>query len=183
VRPPIGSHRAGLLLCLVLLSACAPSVDDSLVVWLQAERQALRPPPQALPDVSGFTPQLYQTEGLDEPFASERLVRRLRDAAPPIAEVSVQVDPRRTRHPQPLEARALERMTLVGSLSREGQRLALVQVAQQLYPVRIGDHVGLHQGRVQRITERQIDVRERFQDAHGEWVDRTVSMMLQEPAP
>jgi type IV pilus assembly protein PilP len=171
---------AGLMFCLLIVSGCSPAVDDGMAAWIQAERQAAQPLVQPLPVPTGFTPQLYETEGLGDPFGSERLTSGLRGSAvsSPGDSTGGVIESKRRR--QPLEAFALERMTLVGTLSREGQRAALVKVGQQLYQVQAGDYLGQHHGRVQRITEHHIELRERVLDANGQWIARSVALPLQE---
>jgi type IV pilus assembly protein PilP len=49
-----------------------------------------------------------------------------------------------------------------------------------LYQVRPGHHLGQNYGRVVRITETELSLREVVQDATGDWVERTASLQLQE---
>ena len=65
-------------------------------------------------------------------------------------------------------------------LFQGGQRVALVNVGGQIYQVRVGDYVGLNYGKVTRITETEIALREIVQDAVGEWVERTSNLQLVE---
>jgi type IV pilus assembly protein PilP len=51
-----------------------------------------------------------------------------------------------------------------------------------LYQVKPGDYLGQNYGRITRITETQIVLREIVQDAAGEWIERPASLQLQEKA-
>jgi type IV pilus assembly protein PilP len=46
--------------------------------------------------------------------------------------------------------------------------------------VRPGNHLGQNYGRVVRITETELTLREVVQDAMGDWVERSASLQLQE---
>jgi type IV pilus assembly protein PilP len=58
--------------------------------------------------------------------------------------------------------------------------VALVTVGKLLYQVRVGDHLGQNFGRVTKISETEVSLREVVQDAAGEWIERTASLQLQE---
>jgi type IV pilus assembly protein PilP len=51
-----------------------------------------------------------------------------------------------------------------------------------LYQVKVGDYMGQNYGRITKITETEIDLREIVQDAAGEWIERTSTLQLQEKA-
>jgi len=46
--------------------------------------------------------------------------------------------------------------------------------------VRIGNYIGQNYGKIIRISENTIQLREIVQDATGDWVERTTSLDLQE---
>ena len=49
-----------------------------------------------------------------------------------------------------------------------------------LYQVKAGDYLGQNFGRITKITETDITLREVVQDAAGEWIERTSTLQLQE---
>jgi type IV pilus assembly protein PilP len=49
-----------------------------------------------------------------------------------------------------------------------------------LYQVKVGDYLGQNYGRIQRINETEVVLREVVQDAAGEWIERSSSLQLQE---
>jgi len=73
-------------------------------------------------------------------------------------------------------------MALVGTLAESGQALALVRVDKLLYQVRPGQYLGPDFGRVVRISESAVTLRELVQDGSGAWVERTAILHLQETA-
>ncbi|MDT4864920.1 Pilus assembly protein, PilP [compost metagenome] len=69
---------------------------------------------------------------------------------------------------------------MVGSLTRQGQLVALVKVDSLLYQVKVGNYLGQNYGRVLHISETEVALREIVQDAAGEWIERTSALQLQE---
>ena len=88
--------------------------------------------------------------------------------------------PELNRRKEALEAYPLDVMSMVGSLDKAGQKVALLRVDKLLYQVRQGNYLGQNYGRVTQITEREITLREIVQDAAGEWIERSSMLQLQE---
>ncbi|PTT91917.1 pilus assembly protein PilP, partial [Pelomonas sp. HMWF004] len=84
------------------------------------------------------------------------------------------------RRKEPLEAYPLDNMSMVGSLTRDNRRYALLRVDNLLYQVKAGDYLGQNFGRITKISETEIMLREVVQDAAGEWIERTSTLQLQE---
>jgi type IV pilus assembly protein PilP len=49
-----------------------------------------------------------------------------------------------------------------------------------LYQVKVGDYVGQNYGRILRISEADLVLREVVQDAAGEWIERNSTLQLLE---
>ena len=71
-------------------------------------------------------------------------------------------------------------MSLVGNMVRANQPVALIKIDSLLYHVRTGNYLGQNYGRITKITETEVSLREIVQDSGGEWVERTASLQLQE---
>ena len=69
-----------------------------------------------------------------------------------------------------------------GSLTKNGRPYALLRVDNLLYQVKAGDYLGQNFGKITKISETEIALREIVQDAAGEWIERTTSLELQERA-
>ena len=69
---------------------------------------------------------------------------------------------------------------MVGSLNKSGAPTALIKVDNLIYQIKIGNYLGQNYGRVTRITENSIQLREIAQDATGDWIERSASLDLQE---
>ena len=90
--------------------------------------------------------------------------------------------PELSRRKEALEAYPVDSMAMVGSLRKAGQPVALVKIDNLLYQVRVGNYLGLNFGRVMKIDESQVTLREIVQDPTGDWVERSTSLVLQEGA-
>ena len=155
------------------------SEDEKLKGWIAEQRQQIRPHVNPLPVPKPFQPEPYEAAALPDPFGKEKLNMVLRRSA-----AQLQADPLLSqelrRRKEPLEEYPLDAMTMVGSLSREGEPMALIRADKLLYQVRVGNYLGKNYGRVTKITETELMLREIVQDAAGEWVERPSSLQLQE---
>lgn len=163
-----------------LLSACGQSQQDSVQEWMTEQRKVTRPKVQPLPEPKKFSPQAYTQEGAFDPFSNQKLTQALkRETAQSTASVAL-LAPELQRRKEPLEAYPLDSMTMVGSLVKQGQPVALVKVDNLLYQVRPGNYLGQNYGRIVKVGETDLTLREIVQDAGGEWIERTATLQLQE---
>jgi len=168
-----------LLACLGL-AACGGSDQEELQQWITEQRNMTRPKIQPLPEPTKFSPQAYTQEGAVEPFSNEKLMQALkRDSSQATANVAL-IAPELNRRKEPLEAMPLDAVAMVGSLIKQGQPVALVRVDNLLYQVRVGNYLGQNYGRITKISETELALREIVQDAGGEWTERTANIQLQE---
>lgn len=177
-RTPMPGSRALLaaLACAALAGACTDGHDE-LQVWMEQQRREVKPHVTPLIAPRRFDPQPYVSAQSVDPFSNQKLAvavkREQRQANSLLA-------PELNRRKEPLEGYPIDALVVVGSLAQSGQRVALVNVGGQLYQVRVGDYVGLNYGKVTRITETEVALREIVQDAVGEWVERTSTLQLME---
>ncbi len=170
-----------LLLSAALLAGCGVSSEDELRAWMQEERNQMRPRVPPIAEPKPFVPQDYSGATLTDPFSVDKLTAALRRESTQASSMSnALVAPELARRKEALEAFPLDTMAMVGSLIREGQPAALIRVDKLLYQVRPGSYLGLNYGRVTRITETEVTLREIVQDAVGEWIERPATLQLQE---
>ncbi len=172
-------------LCLALaaaaLSACGDSDQEDLQKWMVEQRAQVKPSITPIAEPKKFTPQAYTEATSFEPFNMLKLTQALRREASQPGNSDL-IAPELARRKEALEAFPLDSMAMVGSMNRDGQPVALVKVDKLLYKVRIGEYLGLNYGRVTRINESEVALREIVQDAAGEWIERAASLQLQESA-
>jgi len=163
------------------LSACGASEQEEIQKWMQEQRAATKPNVQPIPEPKKFTPQDYTQEAAIDPFSIQKLTQALkRDSQQSSSASAALLAPELNRRKEPLEAFPLDAMAMVGSLVKQGQPVALVKVDNLLYQVRPGNYLGQNYGRITKVGETEVVLRELVQDAAGEWVERTASLQLQE---
>ncbi|MEJ7686648.1 MAG: pilus assembly protein PilP [Variovorax sp.] len=161
------------------LSGCIGAEQEDLQRWMAEQRAQVRPTVAPITEPKKFTPQAYTEASAFEPFNMQKLTQALRrDSNQP--STSGLIAPELTRRKEALEAFPLDAMAMVGSMNRNGQPVGLVTVDKLLYQVRVGAYLGLNYGRITRITETELALREIVQDAAGEWIERVATLQLQE---
>ena len=169
-----------LMLAVFALTACGSSHQEELQQWMTEQRSLTKPKVDRLPEPSKFSPQPYTQEGAVEPFSNQKLAQALkRDSNQATANAGL-IAPELARRREPLEASPLDTVVMVGSLINIGKPVALVRVDNLLYQVRVGNYLGQNYGRITKISESGLTLREIVQDAAGEWIERTATLQLQE---
>ena len=167
----------------VVLAGCDASETEEVQAWMQQQRAATKPQVQPIPEPKPFTPQAYTQEAAIEPFSNQKLTVALkRDSQQSGTASAALLAPELNRRKEPLEAYPLDSMSMVGSVNKQGRPYALLRVDQLLYQVKVGDHLGQNYGRITRIAETEIALREIVQDAAGEWIERPATLQLQDRA-
>ena len=182
----VATLAASLLLC-----ACSPSGQEDLQAWMNEQRAQTRPKVQPIPEPAEgevlvhtepkkFEPQGYTQESRTDPFSNQKLTQALKRESSQSTSNAGLVAPELARRKEALEAHPLDTMTMVGSLLKEGRPVALVRVDNLLYQVRPGNYLGQNFGRIMKVAETEVILREIVQDAAGEWIERTATLQLQE---
>jgi type IV pilus assembly protein PilP len=168
------------LAAVLLLGACSPSGQEELHAWMNEQRAQTKPQVQPIPEPKKFTPQAYTQEGSIDPFSNQKLTQALKRESAQSTSNAALVAPELARRKEPLESFPLDAMTMVGSLLKEGKPVALVRVDNLLYQVRPGNYLGQNFGKIVKVGETEVVLREIIQDAAGEWIERTATLQLQE---
>lgn len=171
---------AAMALTVSALSACGGGDNEELARWMQELRGRTQPKVEPIAEPVRFVPQAYQSEGVTQPFERDKLTAALRRASGATNPNMALLTPELNRRKEVLEAEPLDAMSMVGLLDQKGQRVALVKVNNLLYQVRLGNYLGQNYGRITRITESEITLREIVQDGTGEWIERQAVLQLQE---
>ena len=177
-RGPLRALSLALLLVGALLAGCEGDTQE-LKDWMDQQRREVKPsvPPLAAP--KKFTPVPYANAQQVDPFSLQKLSVALKqEARQPNSMLAAEM----SRRKEPLEAYPLDAMSMVGSVTKAGVPFALLRVDNLLYQVKAGDYLGQNYGRILRITETEVALREVVQDAAGEWTERTATLQLQERA-
>jgi type IV pilus assembly protein PilP len=179
-----GLALTGKLLALAALTISVAGCDSSeqvaLEQWMKDQRNAIKPNIQRISEPTKFVPEPYRSEAATEPFSNAKLTQALKKESSQATANAALIAPELARRKEPLEAFPLDAVNMVGSLVKTGQPVALVKVDNLLYQVRVGNYLGQNYGRVTKITESDVALREIVQDAAGEWIERVATLQLQE---
>ena len=171
--------RVALSIASVLLIAACSSPSEELQAWTEQQRREVKFGVQPLPPPGRFEPQPYLALQEVDPFNSQKLSGAMRQE---VRQMDARMTAELNRRREPLEAFPLDVMVLTGSVLRQGRPVALIAVDKLLYQVKLGDYMGQNYGRVVKIEESKIELREIVQDASGEWVERITALQMQEKA-
>ncbi|MBN8504128.1 MAG: pilus assembly protein PilP [Burkholderiales bacterium] len=171
-------HLPALAAACLLLGACSSNMEE-LQQWTEAERRNAKPSVKPLEAPKRFEPQAYEALNGVEPFSTQKL-------SGAVKQESVQTNPalaaELARRREPLEAFPLDSMAMVGSMSKQDGRYGILKVEGLLYYVKRGDHMGQNFGRVLKVDETEITLRELLQDASGDMIEKITTLQLQEAA-
>lgn len=159
-----------------VLAGCGADQDE-LQTWMDQQRREVRPNVPPLSPPKRFNPQAYEMAQNVEPFSTQKLTVALKqEARQPNSLFAGELN----RRKEPLEAYPLDSMSMVGSVSKSGRPTALLRVDNLLYQVKEGDYLGQNYGKITKISETEVTLREVVQDAAGEWIERPTALQLQE---
>lgn len=178
----LGAAAAGVVgVALALgLAACGSAPDDELQQWMNEQRASANPRIKPIAPPKPFKAEDYAPVSPLDPFDKGKLNAALQRERAQNSASEALIAPERQRRKDPLEDFPLDGMTLVGTLVRGGQTVALVKAGNLLHRVAVGAHLGQNFGRVLRITETELSLRELVQDPAGDWVERPASLQLQQ---
>jgi len=173
-------HKLLLTSVLLALAACGATGNDELHQWMADQKSQAHPKVAPISEPKQFKPESYTQVTATEPFSIQKLTQALKRESTQSVSSGALIAPELARRHEALEAFPLDAMALVGSLTKAGQPVALVKVDNLLYQVKPGNHLGQNYGRVTKITETEVTLREIVQDAAGEWIERPATLQLQE---
>jgi type IV pilus assembly protein PilP len=178
-------HRASTLVALAVTAFIAMNMagcsggQEELQEWMELQRREVKPNVTPLLPPKKFIPEPYAAFDSVEPFSTQKLTVALKqETRQPNSLLASEFN----RRKEPLEAYPLDSMTMVGSVTKQARPTALLRVDKLLYQVKLGDYLGQNYGKITKITETDIALREIVQDAAGEWIERNTLLELQEKA-
>ena len=144
---------------------------------MEQQKREVKPNVSPLQPPKRFDPQPYETAQAVDPFSNQKLTVALKqESKQPNSILAAELN----RRKEPLEAYPLDSMSMVGSVNKQGQPFALLKVDNLLYQVKLGDYLGQNYGRIVKIGETEVALREIVQDAGGEWIERPATLQLVE---
>jgi type IV pilus assembly protein PilP len=159
------------------LSGCTNDVSE-LQAWMDETRANTPRRTVRIPEPKRFVPFRYEARTDIDPFSNAKLqvaLARFSDRN------KGGITPDLNRRREPLESFPLDVIRLVGHLNRASTGpVALLEADKVIFQVKVGSYLGQHFGRITRISETEVGLKELVQDAAGDWVERDTSLALQE---
>ena len=174
--------RVIILVSLPLLgmAGCMSDGNEELEQLMTEQRNQTKAQVTPIPAPKKFVPQEYVPDPGADPFGSGRLLQAFRKESGKATANAALVAPELSRRKEPLESMPLDSIKMVGSLNKGGQLVAIVKVDNLLHQVRAGNYLGPNYGRIMKVSETELVLREIVQDAAGEWIERAATLQLQE---
>lgn len=155
------------------LTACGEESTTELSEYVKQVkvRQKSNIPP--LPKPQEFKIFTYNDSVIRNPFVATVEVQAV--------DTNNGLKPNMTRNREVLEGFALGSLKMMGSLEKNGQRWALIRSSDgTLYRTTVGKHLGKNNGRILKITETQIELKEIVPDGLGGWIERSTTLAASE---
>ena len=163
----------------LLLTGCLGSKDTELQQWMVEQKGNTPAKIAPITAPKKFVPQAYTQQAAMEPFNNQKLLQALRKDSSQSAANLALISPELARRKEALESFPLDAVSMVGTLNKKNTPVALLRVDKLLYQAKVGNYVGQNYGRITKITDSEIALREIAQDASGEWIERKVNLQLQ----
>ena len=168
------------VVCLALsMLGCSEAPEEDLQAWMRQLRNANPTTLQPVEPPKRFDPQSYVLHTGVDPFALQRLVGASRGDVAQTGSAHL-LEREQGRKKDQLESYPLDALAMVGSLRKNGKQVALMKVDKLIYQVQVGEYMGQNFGKITKVSDAEIMLREIVQDASGEWIERQTIMQLQE---
>lgn len=161
------------MLAATTLTACGASEDEGLQQWMSQTRAAKAPPPEPLPEVKPYVPREYGGRTSPEPFAQTKIGELNK---------TMSESPEAGRRREPLEEFPLENFKMLGMLKKHGETYGVVRVDNKIHHVKVGQYLGQSYGRVVRINDQEIVLRELVREGVSDWKEKMTSLKLEASA-
>jgi len=156
----------------ILLTGCGGGDLEDLQQFVAESGKDMQGKVEPLPEVRHYEPFTYSAFDLPDPFKPRKLSPGGRGGG---------LQPDLARPKEPLEAFSLETLKMVGALTRRGVAHAVIRTPDNaIYHARVGNYMGQNFGRITRISDSEVTLREIVQDSAGDWSERTSTLVLQE---
>lgn len=164
-----------LMVMATLLTACSGRQDDLNRYIAEVKARPATPIPP-IPAVRTYTPYVY--EGLlgRDPFRQSTS-----EGSDQVAQSGPAKGPRPDlqRPREYLERYELDTLSMVGTFSKESSEWALIRDPDGvIHRVAIGNYIGKNHGKVNRISNDQVQLSEFIADGIGGWLVREASVAL-----
>jgi type IV pilus assembly protein PilP len=163
------------LMSLVLVACQRNDNLGDLQAFVDEVKSRPGEPVEPVPEFVPYEGFVYSAASLRSPFDIPLVIDNESTAV-----LSQDVEPDFERMREPLESQALSEMSMVGMLVRNGSYEALIEDAfGEVHRVGVGNYLGRNHGRIENISNTQLNIIEIVPSGSGGWVERPQTLTLQ----
>lgn len=163
------------LVSLVLVACQRNDNLSDLQAFVDEVKSRPGEPVEPVPEFVPYEGFVYSAASLRSPFDIPLVIDNESTAV-----LSQDVEPDFERIREPLESQALSEMSMVGMLVRNGAYEALIEDAfGEVHRVGVGNYLGRNHGRIENISNTQLNIIEIVPSGSGGWVERPQTLTLQ----
>jgi type IV pilus assembly protein PilP len=152
---------------LLILGGCSNQQDD-LKAWMEQVKAKTVPISPTLDPLKEYIVQPYASSNLPSPFSAVR-----------VGQAQLETPPDGNRPRQPLEMVGLESIKYIGSMKASGKLTGMVLVDGKVHSVQIGQYLGQDYGRITRINDQELRLRELVKDGSNEWKEKSTILTIE----
>lgn len=180
-RSPAGLTATGARWCILFaifatgLVGCGGEEAENLQAYVQSvkDRQKSSIPP--LPEPQQYEVFSYDQTLLRNPFEPPK------DAKEKNRRANSGLQPNLKRDREILEQYSIGSLRMVGSIEKNGRRWALIIAPDStLHRTTTGRHMGQDNGKIIKITESLVELKEIVPDGLGGWIERKTTLSVSE---
>jgi len=166
--------------CLVAggLTACSGNNKEDLRSYVEEVKARQHARIEPLPEFAPYETHLYSAAEDRDPFTPPVYSAPRSQVA---KGTGTGITPDFNRSQEPLESEPLDSLRMVGTLERNGNSWALVQMSDStIHRVEPGNYMGQNFGKIVQITESEVELTEIVPDGLGGWMERQAALALSE---
>ena len=169
-------------LCIIsasgLLLACSGESTTDLELYVESVKGQQKSSIEPLPEFEPYKSFSYQATDLRDPFTEPTFSQPR--AATRLASGNG-ISPDFDRPTEPLEEFSLDSLRMVGTLEQHEETWALINDTDgTIHRVQPGHYAGQNHGKINQVTEYEIELTEIIPDGIGGWVERQASISISE---
>ncbi len=172
-------RRAGLLCITLVVAGCGSNSGfEDLDRFMAEANKSARGIIEPIPEFTTYQSFNYSAANRRSPFSAPVDVKLIAALA---EEAQTSVKPDLDRPRELLESFAITSLQMVGTLKKQDDSTLWALISDSdggIHRVKSGQFMGKNHGKVQRISEGQIDLIEIVPNGHGGWLERPRSIAL-----
>ena len=161
-----------LILSQLFFLGCGPEVSESVINYVETVKNRKNVYKEDLPKFPKPSSIKYTAGKLRDPFVPYLI--RTTDKSPAGG-------PDLNRKREALEAYPLDTLSMIGTIEQDGKFFALLKDTSGVVHVAgVGNYIGQNAGKIEKITENEIFIRQWVSDNKGGWREFPVKKFLSE---